>query len=89
MKYLTTLLISLPFYAYAQNKPDEIVDIKIECYNTSRVFTELQKTYKETPILLGRTSDEAKSTMTLWINTNTKDILLLQIMLWRLSKDMA
>jgi hypothetical protein len=72
MKYLTTLLISLPFCAYAQNKPDEIVDIKIECYNTSRVFTELQKTYKETPILLGRTSDEAKSTMTLWINTNTK-----------------
>jgi hypothetical protein len=72
MKHLTTLLLSLPFYAYAQNKPDEIVNARLECYNTERVFTELQKTYKEAPILLGKTSDQAKSTMTLWINTTTK-----------------
>ena len=72
MKHLTTLLISLPFYSYAQNKPDEIVNARLECYNTMKIFTELQKTYKETPIILGKTNDEAKSTMTLWINATTK-----------------
>jgi len=72
MKYLNILLLSLPFYAYAQNKPDEIVNIKIECYNTERVFNELQKTYKEAPILLGKTNDQAKSTMTLWVNPTAK-----------------
>ena len=73
MKHLTILLLSLPLIsAHAQNKPDEIVTARLECYNTVKVFNELQKTYKEAPMILGKTSDEAKSTMTLWINTNTK-----------------
>jgi hypothetical protein len=73
MKHLTILLLSLPLVsAYAQNKPDEIVTARLECYNTVKVFNELQKTYKEAPMILGKTSDEAKSTMTLWINATTK-----------------
>jgi len=73
MKHLTTLLLSLSFLpVYAQNKPDEVVDIKIECYNTMKVFTELQKVYKELPVILGKASDEAGSTMTLWISPKEK-----------------
>ena len=73
MKNLTTLLLSLSFLpVYAQDKPDEVVNIKIECYNTMKVFTELQKTYKEIPVILGKTSDEAGSTMTLWMSPKEK-----------------
>jgi hypothetical protein len=73
MKHLTILLLSLPLVsAYAQNKPDEIVTARLECYNTMKVFNELQKTYQETPMVLGKTSDEAKYTMSLWINATTK-----------------
>jgi hypothetical protein len=73
MKYLIIILLSLTFLpVYAQDKPDEIVTARLECYNTMKVFTELQKTYKEAPMVLGKTSDEAKSTMSLWINATTK-----------------
>ena len=73
MKHLTILLLSLSFLpVYAQNKPDEVVDIKIECYNTMKVFTELQKVYKEMPVILGKAGDEAGSTMTLWISPKEK-----------------
>jgi hypothetical protein len=73
MKNLTTLLLSLSLLpVYAQNKPDEVVNVKIECYNTMKIFTELQKVYKEIPIILGKTSDEAGSTMTLWISPTEK-----------------
>jgi len=73
MKYLTTLLLSLSFLpVYAQDKPDEVVNVKIECYNTMKIFTELQKVYKEMPVILGKTSDEASSTMTLWMSPKEK-----------------
>ena len=73
MKYLIIILLSLTFLpVYAQDKPDEIITARLECYNTVKVFNELQKTYKEAPMVLGKTSDEAKSTMTLWINATTK-----------------
>jgi len=73
MKYLTTTLLSLSFLpVYAQDKPDEIVTARLECYNTMKIFTELQKVYKEMPIILGKTSDEAGSTMTLWISPKEK-----------------
>lgn len=73
MKYLIIPLLtlaSLPIYA--QNKPEEVVNVKIECYNTNKIFTELQKTYKELPVILGKASDEAGSTMTLWISPTEK-----------------
>lgn len=73
MKNLT-ILLSLSFLpVYAQdNMPDEIVTARLECYNTTRIFNELQKTYKEIPIIIGKASDEAKSTMTLWVNPKEK-----------------
>ena len=73
MKHLTLILLSLSFLpVYAQDKPDEVVNITIECYNTMKVFTELQKTYKELPIILGKASDKAGSTMTLWMSPKEK-----------------
>jgi len=73
MKHLTTLLLALYFLpVYAQDKPDEIVTARLECYNTMKIFTELQKVYKEMPVILGKTSDEAGSTMTLWISPKEK-----------------
>jgi len=73
MKHLTLILLSLSFLpVYAQDKPDEVVNITLECYNTMKVFTELQKTYKELPIILGKASDQAGSTMTLWISPKEK-----------------
>ena len=73
MKNLTILLLTLTLLpVYAQSKPDEVVNVKIECYNTMKIFTELQKTYKEIPVLLGKASDEAGSTMTLWTSPSEK-----------------
>jgi hypothetical protein len=59
MKYLTLTilsLISLPIFA--QNEPEEVVNVTLECYNTKTVFNDLKKTYKEVPIY-GKASDQA------------------------------
>ena len=47
---------------------EEIVNIQLPCYNTKVLFDTLKKNYKESPILVGKTDDVAKSTMTLWVN---------------------
>jgi len=48
---------------------EEIVNIQLPCYNTKVLFDTLKKNYKESPILVGKTDDVAKSTMTLWVNS--------------------
>lgn len=73
MKYLTTLIIGMFFLpAYAQNEPEEVLNIRLDCYNTKQILNDLQKTYKEVPIIIGRASDQAGSTMTFWMNTTEK-----------------
>jgi hypothetical protein len=47
---------------------EEIVNIEMPCYNTKVLFNTLKKNYKESPILIGKADDVAKSTMTLWVN---------------------
>ena len=47
---------------------EEIVNIEMPCYNTTLLFNTLKKNYKESPILMGKADDVAKSTMTLWVN---------------------
>ena len=42
---------------------------QIPCYNTKALFDALKKNYKESPILMGKADDVAKSTMSLWINS--------------------
>ena len=44
------------------------VTFEAPCFDTNQLFAELKIKYKETPIMLGSVSDQAKSTMSLWIN---------------------
>jgi len=44
---------------------------ELECYDTKQLFSDLRSKYKEAPILLGATSDQAKSIMSFWANTST------------------
>ena len=64
---LMALLVSL---AHAEESvvSEEIVNIELPCYNTKVLFNTLKKNYKESPILIGKADDVAKSTMTLWVN---------------------
>jgi hypothetical protein len=48
---------------------EEIVTVQMPCYNTKVLFDALKKNYKESPILIGKADDIAKSTMSLWINS--------------------
>lgn len=48
---------------------EEIVTVQMPCYNTKVLFDTLKKNYKESPILMGKADDVAKSTMSLWINS--------------------
>lgn len=50
----------------------ELVDIKVPCTNTKIIVDSLSKEYRETPFVLGRANDRAKSVMSLWVNPITK-----------------
>ena len=72
MKQTIILLMALLAPLVYSNEPDvseEIVNIQLPCYNTKVLFDMLKKNYKESPILVGKTDDVAKSTMTLWVNS--------------------
>jgi hypothetical protein len=72
MKQTIILLMALlaPLvYAKESVTPEEIVTIQMPCYNTKALFDALKKNYKESPILIGKADDVAKSTMSLWINS--------------------
>lgn len=43
-------------------------DARARCFDTNELFAELKIKFKEIPIILGNVSDQAKSTMSLWIN---------------------
>ena len=71
MKTIIILLMALSAsltYAEESVVSEEIVNIQLPCYNTKVLFDTLKKNYKESPILIGKTDDVAKSTMTLWVN---------------------
>ena len=71
MKTIIILLMALSAsltYAEESVVSEEIVNIQLPCYNTKVLFDTLKKNYKESPILIGKADDVAKSTMTLWVN---------------------
>lgn len=53
--------------SYAQRMEDSIT-AEMPCYNTKELFQSLRKKYKEVPLLTGTASDEAKSTVSVWMN---------------------
>ena len=44
------------------------ITFEAPCFDTNQLFTELKIKFKETPIIFGNVSDQASSTMSLWIN---------------------
>jgi hypothetical protein len=72
MKQTIILLMALLAPLVHSKEPvmsEEIATVQIPCYNTKALFDALKKNYKESPILLGKADDVAKSTMSLWINS--------------------
>lgn len=49
-------------------KVQEGITFEAPCFDTNQLFAELKSKYKETPIMLGIVSDQASSTMSMWIN---------------------
>lgn len=50
----------------------ELLTFEAYCDDTATIVKSLKETHKETPIILGKTADEAKSIMTLWTNPTNK-----------------
>jgi hypothetical protein len=61
-------LLCAPFLSQAET---EVIDTKIFCNKTEIIVRDLTKIFGESPVLTGKTSDQAKSTMTLWMNPIT------------------
>ena len=58
--------------SYAQ-KLENSITAEIPCYNTTELFKSLKEKYKELPIMSGQATDEAKSTLSLWMNPIEKN----------------
>ena len=54
--------------AQEANKAEAVITYDAPCFDTNKLFAELKSKYKETPIIFGNVSDQAKSTMSFWIN---------------------
>jgi hypothetical protein len=69
VKYYLLLVIALGIsnISYSQ-EIEEAISIDLPCYNTTKLFKNLREKYKELPIVTGTADDEAKSTISLWMN---------------------
>jgi hypothetical protein len=73
IKYLL-LVISLAItnISYSQEIV-EAIKIDLPCYNTTQLFKSLREKYKELPIVTGTASDEAESTVSIWMDPIEKN----------------
>lgn len=58
--------------SYSQ-KLEETVEAELPCYNTTELFKSLREKFKELPLLIGKTDDDANSTMSIWLNPVNND----------------
>jgi len=72
--YLTIGMICtlLSNNSYSQELKDTI-ETELPCYNTKELFKSIREKYKEMPLLIGKASDEARSTISVWINPTDKN----------------
>ena len=70
--YLLVLILGLSHNSYSQELKDTI-EAEFPCYNTKDLFTSLREKYKELPLLTGKATDEAKSTLSVWMNPTEKN----------------
>lgn len=68
----TGLLASSSIAQQDNSKPLTSINRTFYCYDTDRIVKELLNTHKETPFMLGKTSDHLGSTMSLWLSPVTK-----------------
>lgn len=66
------LLIGMACIAPLASNAAELLKFDAYCDSTDTIVKNLKETYKETPILIGKASDQANSVMTLWINPTNK-----------------
>ena len=70
--YLTIMLALLSDIAHSQELKDTI-ETELPCYNTKELFKSLREKYKEMPLLTGKATDEARSTLSVWMNPTEKN----------------
>jgi hypothetical protein len=58
--------------SYSQELKDSI-EAELPCYNTTDLFKSLREKYKELPLLTGKATDIAKSTLSVWMNPTDKN----------------
>ena len=58
--------------SYSQELKDTI-ETELPCYNTKELFKSIREKYKEMPLLIGKASDEARSTISVWMNPTDKN----------------
>jgi hypothetical protein len=68
----TGLLASSSIAQQDNSKPLTSINRTFYCYDTDRLVKELLNTHKETPFLIGKTSDQVGTTMSLWVSTSSK-----------------
>lgn len=67
-KIIIGALLCAPFLSFAET---EMVDTTMFCDTTENIVKELSQRYGESPVITGKTSDQANSIMTIWINPIT------------------
>jgi hypothetical protein len=72
MKHLIFILLSLSLAISHAKSPEEVVNVTIICYDTATLTKTLSEKYKELPIAMGKSNDEAQSTMSIWVNNQEK-----------------
>jgi len=55
-------------YSNESTASEGVVNFQAPCYNTTALLNALKNTYKESPIIMGKATDKAESTMSLWSN---------------------
>lgn len=62
----------MAFIAPQASNAEEIITTQIYCDDTKKIVNTLRQTFREMPFVYGKTNDDAKSVMSLWINPTTK-----------------
>ena len=57
----------LPNNSYSQEIKEK-VETELPCYTTEEILKSLKERYKEMPFMIGKASDFANSTVSIWIN---------------------
>jgi len=68
MKKLYLLLFAMCMGTTHAQEQLGSVESTLPCFETKTLFKSLRETYRESPIIMGKADDGAKSTMSLWMH---------------------